>query len=434
MNASLTLSLAAAPAAPVYGRPVTLTASLSFLAPAGLAAPSGQVTFALGGATPFVTPIPLGSAAVLSGSATLDVGALPVGTQVVVAQYSGDSTWPGLGGLAAVNVSRASAAATVAIAAPSGQLTLSGTATAAAPGAGTPTGSVQFVDAVTHAVVASGSLSGGKASAKIPASAAAMVLARPIAALYSGNDNFSGVTSAPLPAIVSAASWLTAAFAPDEIVSVFGVGGMSGDTVAAMPVTAALGGVTVNVLDAASISRPAPMYGVFGAAGQINCIVPSDTGAGLATVSILLPDGSASSNMIAVGSVAPGIFVANMTGQGPFAGQVVYGGADGSQTVTASAVWDTASQTYVANPVDLSAASQVYLVMYGSGLRHGTSLAATLNGIDLPVAYFGAQSQYPGLDQVNLGPLPASLAGTGAATIAITVDGQPANAVTTAFK
>jgi uncharacterized protein (TIGR03437 family) len=45
-----------------------------------------------------------------------------------------------------------------------------------------------------------------------------------------------------------------------------------------------------------------------------------------------------------------------------------------------------------------------------------------------PVQYFGAQGQYPGLDQINL-QVPAGLAGAGVLNLAVTA-GQPANAVT----
>ena len=48
------------------------------------------------------------------------------------------------------------------------------------------------------------------------------------------------------------------------------------------------------------------------------------------------------------------------------------------------------------------------------------------------VAVFGpvAHSVFPGLDQINIGPLPRSLAGLGAVEIRIEVDGIEANVVT----
>ena len=40
------------------------------------------------------------------------------------------------------------------------------------------------------------------------------------------------------------------------------------------------------------------------------------------------------------------------------------------------------------------------------------------------------QGQFVGLDQINIGPLPRSLAGRGEVNILLTADGKPANTVT----
>jgi uncharacterized protein (TIGR03437 family) len=106
-----------------------------------------------------------------------------------------------------------------------------------------------------------------------------------------------------------------------------------------------------------------------------------------------------------------------MSGRGPYAGQVIYAHADGTQTVVAST-----------SPIGMGVSGdKVYLVLYGTGLRHARSLTATINGAAVPVVYFGDQGTYPGMDQINLGPLPASLAGSGTVNLVIMADGQPAN-------
>jgi uncharacterized protein (TIGR03437 family) len=51
----------------------------------------------------------------------------------------------------------------------------------------------------------------------------------------------------------------------------------------------------------------------------------------------------------------------------------------------------------------------------------------------LPAPYAGPQTQYPGLDQVDV-LLPASLKGAGKVNTAITVGGQRSNIVTLAFQ
>ena len=139
--------------------------------------------------------------------------------------------------------------------------------------------------------------------------------------------------------------------------------------------------------------------------------------------------------MINIAGSAAGIFTANMTGQGPYAGQVIYAHADGSQTVANAAVFNSGSNTFTPNPINLGGAGdQVYLVLYGTGIRHAGTVTATVNGVSVPVVYFGAQGSYPGMDQINLGPLPASLVGAGPVNLVITVDGQSANTVAVSFQ
>jgi len=73
----------------------------------------------------------------------------------------------------------------------------------------------------------------------------------------------------------------------------------------------------------------------------------------------------------------------------------------------------------------------VYLSVYGTGIANAQTVAVTVGGQPVPVTYFGAQgySNPDGLDQVNIGPLPPSLAGRGRVNIILTADGQTANPV-----
>jgi len=117
-------------------------------------------------------------AAVASGAAILSVNGLAVGTQTIVAQYSGDNTWPPASRTIAITVSPASTSAQVSLTLVPGGLVLTGVVAAAPPGAGMPTGSIQFVDMANHAVIASAGLSSGKASAMLPPSMAPSVVGR----------------------------------------------------------------------------------------------------------------------------------------------------------------------------------------------------------------------------------------------------------------
>jgi uncharacterized protein (TIGR03437 family) len=75
---------------------------------------------------------------------------------------------------------------------------------------------------------------------------------------------------------------------------------------------------------------------------------------------------------------------------------------------------------------------QVFLLLFGTGLRFRSSLANVslqippgyLPGgpLDIPRDYAGSSNEFPGLDQVNV-KLPRSLAGSGLVGLSILVDG-----------
>jgi uncharacterized protein (TIGR03437 family) len=297
--------------------------------------------------------------------------------------------------------------------------------TSVAPGAGTPTGNVQFVDTSNSLIVATVPLAAGAATTTVSPSTAA----RPIAAAYSGDNNFKGSSSAPLPVPVSAAGAVATTFAPDELVSLYNVTGLSGDTPATLPLAHALGGVSVSITDSTGTTNAASLYGVFGSTGQINFVIPGNTAAGLALLTVALPGGANLTAVANIANTAPGIFASNMNGAGVYAGQVVYVHPDGSQTMTNPATFDAAQNRFVPNPIAMgSPGDQVFLILYGTGFRHAASVTATVNGVQVN-AVFAAQPQYPGLDQLNL-QLGPSLAGAGLVNIIVTADGQAANAVT----
>jgi uncharacterized protein (TIGR03437 family) len=414
VNAPVTLTISAAPTAPVFGQTVVFTAAVSGTVSAGFAAPTGKVTW-----VDSASGTILGTAPLSSGTATLSLNTLAAGTHTITVLYSGDAIWSIASRTFTITVLRATSSSMVSIAIVSGQLTLTANVAAVAPGAGSPTGAVQFVDVAKNATVATATLSGGTATEIIATGAASDVLGRPIAAVYSGDSNFNGSTSAPLPALVDAAWSFSADFAPDEIASLYGVTGLTGNTTATLPPTTSLGGVAVTIMDSSGAVRPVLLYGVYASAGQINLLVPADTVTGLAVVTITLPGGGTITTIVNIVGTAPGIFTSDMTGQGVYSGQVVYAHQDGSQTVVSST-----------GPITLAAGDQVYLVLYGTGIRHANSVTATVNGTSVPVIYYGAQGGYDGLDQINLGPMPANLAGAGVVKLVITADGQIANTVT----
>ena len=219
-QANTSLSLAASTASAVYGQPVTLTATIAVTSPGG-GTPAGVVTFTDGSAT-------LGTASLnASGVATLTVSSLAVGSHSVAASYAGNANYAGSATSArSVTVARAGTTATLtssANPATSGQaVTFTATIAANAPGAGTPTGSVQFrIDGADFG--------GPVALIRLGDEPRHQRLAagnHTITAVYSGDGNFVATTSPALTQTVNGTSSTptatTTAIATSASPSVFG--------------------------------------------------------------------------------------------------------------------------------------------------------------------------------------------------------------------
>src|SRR5205085_1135648 len=140
-----------------FGEPITLTAIVDVVAP-GAGTTTGTVAFVDGGTT-------LGTATVSGNSpVTITTSSLSVGSHNISAVYSGDGSFAGsTSATQAVTVGQAST--TTALSASNstpvfGELiTLTASVTVAAPGAGTPSGTVTFVEGAT--TLGTGTVSGG---------------------------------------------------------------------------------------------------------------------------------------------------------------------------------------------------------------------------------------------------------------------------------
>jgi uncharacterized protein (TIGR03437 family) len=253
--------------------------------------------------------------------------------------------------------------------------------------------------------------------------------------LLAGTDGGGLYLFAPNVASVSAASFSGAELAAQSIVAAFGAGLATATASATtVPLPTTLAGTRVTVKDSAGVERAAPIF--FAAPTQINFQLPPGTAAGAATISITAADGKVSAGAARVASVAPGLFSANASGQGVAAGAALRVKADGSQSFEPIAQFDPAQNRFVAVPIDLgpdlgNASDQVFLILFGTGLRFRSSLSgvsAKIGGSDMEVLYAGEQGGFVGLDQVNL-RLARSLAGRGEIDVAMTVDGKAANAL-----
>jgi uncharacterized protein (TIGR03437 family) len=416
------------------GQPLTITATLN----ATGGTPGGSVQFYDG------TTL-LGIVPVTNNQAAFTTNSLAAGSHDLSVKYTGDGTFQPaqasigefISGMASTVTLTASAST-----APAGQ-TLTFTAQVGpAPPANyaAQTGQVLFQD--NGYPIGTVNLASGIATLSTTALA---VGTHTITAVYSGDATWGSsfgrttvtITVAPL-FLTNAATNLSTVFAPDEIVSLFNVQGLNGDTSGTLPLGTSLGGTSVTITDSTGTSLPALLFGVYASARQINFVIPSGTAIGAATSTVMPPSGASQTLQIQIANLAPGIFSVNQNGQGTFAGQIVIVHADGSQTVESSATMITSGGTTTYRPTPISFAvptDQVFLQLYGTGLRHAGTVTATINGATVPVQYAGAEGILQGLDQVNL-QVPSYLAGTstvndGTANIVITADGQATNKVTT---
>jgi trimeric autotransporter adhesin len=196
-SSPLTLTVAATPTTtttvtpstttPVFGQQVAFSITVAPISPA-TGTPTGTVEILNGGTL-------LDTETLSGGTANFQTNSLALGSNTITVVYSGDDTFTsststpltltvGLAGSAAVVTSFPSKPVV-------GQtVALTATVSAASPGAGTPTGTVQFFKGTTS--IGTATLSGGVATIS---TSALTVGANSITAQYLGDTDFNGVTS-----------------------------------------------------------------------------------------------------------------------------------------------------------------------------------------------------------------------------------------------
>jgi hypothetical protein len=135
---------------------------------------------------------------------------------------------------------------------------------------------------------------------------------------------------------------------------------------------------------------------------------------------------------VQVAQLAPGLFSADATGQGFAAGNAI--SQVGAATFTAPlSVLDPITNSWIAQPIDLAAAPDgVTLELRATGFRGRNAngfVIAQIAGVDVPVISIVASATDVGVDLVQIGPLPESLAGAGLVDVQLAVDGVSANPV-----
>jgi endoglucanase len=242
----------------------------------------------------------------------------------------------------------------------------------------------------------------------------------------------------------SAAASYGYAAAPGQLAAGYaGVGGAlatgSGAATPGQPLPLTLQGAQVQLTDSSGNASYAPL--LYASPGQINYQVPSTVATGLASVAVLNGTTTVATGVLEVQSLAPTIFSANSTGQGVAAAQIQRVLPDGSQPApTSVATYDASSGQFVATPIAFNG-DTVYLILYGTGFDAASGASGTTVTFAGPffantggtVTYSGKQSQYVGLDQIDV-ELPGSLAGSGQVSVNVTVNGMTANPVTITFQ
>lgn len=215
------------------------------------------------------------------------------------------------------------------------------------------------------------------------------------------------VTGPRVEAVANAASYAVGALAPASYAVIFGV---------------RMDNAAVRLRDSAGVSHTPQI--IFAGTTQINFIVPATTARGTAAVSVTTPNGAAEFQVNITASAA-GLFSSNGTGQGPAAAQALIVNADKSITTL----------TVADGPIPVRPGTEIYLVLYGTGIRGRTTATvfASVAGSQVEVQYAGPQGTFPALDQVNV-RVPLTVAGVANAEIRLIVDGIAANVVTARFQ
>jgi uncharacterized protein (TIGR03437 family) len=238
----------------------------------------------------------------------------------------------------------------------------------------------------------------------------------------------------PAISIVSAASF-SGVIAPDSVATVFGTDLSAAAETARSGLALSIGETAVEIIDFAGTKRRALLFSV--APNQINFIVDPATRPGPAVVSV-----TRGTRLVATGSaeierVAPALFSADRQGTGAALGELLRIGSGSDQSLPL-ATYDEVTRKWLANTIDLGEQGDlVYVVLYGTGIRNradARNIRVLVDGSAVPVLSANPSHEMPGLDQVTIGPLPASLRGKGVVEASIDIDRRLSNRVVLDFQ
>ena len=224
--------------------------------------------------------------------------------------------------------------------------------------------------------------------------------------------------------LVNGASYFNTSFAPQSIAVAYGSKLATSSQQAGDPLPLVLAGTKVTVAGLA-----APLYYV--SAAQVNFLIPAGVPNGDAPVVISSGDGTSTKTTIVIADVSPALFSANADGKGVVAGNLLRVTSRGERKYEALAKYDPAQKLYVPADIDMGS-DQLYLLLYGTGIRNAKSVQVKIGPATITPDYSGAQGSFAGLDQINIA-VPRSLGSAGNVDVILTADGKTANTVKLRF-
>ena len=235
-----------------------------------------------------------------------------------------------------------------------------------------------------------------------------------------------------VPSVIhlNAAGFLDGELAPSSIVSAFGSNLSTGSASAQQtPLPTSLLGTTVSIADSSGQQLQASLF--FVSPNQINYLMPSGTATGPANVTVRSGTGVMLTQKIQIARTVPALFTINAGGL--LAANLLR--VSGTKQSYEEVFSVSSTNQIVPKLIDFgSGTDQLYLVMYGSGIRASLEgLRVTIGGTDAPVLFAGASADFPGVDQINV-QIPRNLAGRGDVNVVVITAGASSYAVHLAFR
>lgn len=237
-------------------------------------------------------------------------------------------------------------------------------------------------------------------------------------------------------AIASAASFALNWVASESIAAAFGANlTTTSESASSLPLPTTLAGISLKVRDVAGTETLAPLF--FASPSQVNLLVPEAAVEGPATITLLAGDKTIATGGASIAATAPALFTASSDGGGYPTASVLRVKTNGDLIYEPVATFDPVQSKFIAAPIDFGdPTDQLFLVIFGTGFRHRSSLAGVnvkIGGLNARVDYVGRQNDFVGLDQLNIA-LDRALIGRGEAILQLTVDEKAANPVKIFFK